>query len=69
MSGDVKWIPKITAKLPGRRAYATFTPVSEYDQGSAANSGYWVERTVDDIPRLYPGARIIRIEMMGVVFS
>jgi hypothetical protein len=67
MQGDIDWTPVITAKLPGRRKYATFTPNSQYDQNSASNSGYWAERMADDIPRIYPGAKIIRIEMKGTL--
>jgi hypothetical protein len=67
MQGDIDWTCVITAKLPGRRAYVYYSPLHEIDQNSAANCGYWAERKVDEIPRLHPGAKIIRVEMKGTL--
>lgn len=59
----VKWTPVITAKVTGSRAYQKFRPWDAIDQGSAINSGYWVEAFLDVLRD--QGARIIRIEMTG----
>jgi hypothetical protein len=60
---SVRWHPSITAKLPGIRAHQVLHPIETLDQGSAANSGYWIARTLDRLHK--QGARIVRIQITG----